>query len=73
MNPQRMLGIVLLVAGVILLLFGLNATESVTETVSEGLTGKYTDKTTWYIIGGLASALIGGSMTLFGGGRIRSA
>jgi len=72
MNPQRILGIVLLVVGIILFAFGLNATESVTDTVSEGLTGKYTDKTTWFLIGGIAMALVGGAMALFGGGRSRS-
>jgi hypothetical protein len=73
MNSQRILGLALLVVGVIILVFGLNATESVSDTVSEGLTGRYTDKTMWYIIGGSALALIGGGMTLFGGGRARSA
>lgn len=69
MNSQRLLGIVLLVVGIVLFAFGLNATESLTDTVSEGLTGKYTDKTTWFLIGGIAMALVGGAMALFGGGR----
>lgn len=67
MNSQRLLGIALLAVGVILLVFGLNATESVGESVKEGLTGRYTDKTTWFIVGGAAAAIIGGLMTLFGG------
>jgi uncharacterized protein DUF3185 len=70
MNSQRALGLVLLVVGVILFLFGLNATDSVADSVSEGLTGKYTDKTMWYIVGGLASALVGAALTFFG--RVRS-
>lgn len=69
MNSQRLLGIALLVAGVLLLVFGLNATESVGESVKEGVTGRYTDKTTWFIVGGAAAAIVGGLMTLFGGGR----
>ena len=73
MNSQRALGLILLVLGIGLLLFGLNATESLTEEISEGLTGKYTDKTTWYILGGIAMALVGGAMALVGGGRTRSA
>ena len=72
MNSKRMLGLVLLVVGVVLLLFGVNATESVSDTVSEGLTGRYTDETMWYIVGGAALAVLGGLMTLFGG-RARSA
>jgi hypothetical protein len=73
MSSQRILGVVLLAVGVVLLLFGLNATDSLTEEVKEGLTGKYTDKTTWYILGGVALTLVGGAMALIGGGRTRSA
>jgi protein-S-isoprenylcysteine O-methyltransferase Ste14 len=72
MNSQRILGIALLVAGVILLVFGLQATDSVTESVKEGVTGTYTDKTTWFIVGGAAAAIIGGLITLFGGRRTLS-
>jgi presenilin-like A22 family membrane protease len=63
---------VLLVVGLVLFAIGLNATDSVTEDISEGLTGKFTDKTTWYLLGGLAMALAGGAMSLFGG-KTRSA
>jgi len=73
MSSQRILGVVLLAVGIGLLIFGLNATDSVGEKVTEGLTGKYTDKTTWYIIGGVALALAGGAMALIGGRRTRSA
>jgi hypothetical protein len=73
MSSQRLLGLVLLVIGAVLFFIGLNATDSVSDNISEGLTGKFTDKTTWYLIGGLAMALVGGAMTLFGGGKLRSA
>jgi hypothetical protein len=73
MSPQRIVGMILLVVGVGLLLFGLNAADSLTEEVSESLTGRYTDTTTWYILGGLAMALVGGALALVGGGRTRSA
>lgn len=72
MSSQRILGIALLVAGVILLVFGLQATDSVSESVKEGVTGTYTDKTTWFIVGGAAAAIIGGLITLFGGRRTLS-
>ena len=68
MNSQRLLGIILLVLGGVFFFIGLNATDSFTEEVTEGLTGKFTDKTTWYLIGGLAMALVGGAMALVGGG-----
>ena len=72
MSSKRMLGLVLLIVGIALLLFGVNASDSVTDTVKEGLTGRYTDKTMWYIVGGGALAVLGGLLTLFGG-RARSA
>jgi hypothetical protein len=41
--------------------------------VTEGVTGKYTDETTWFILGGIALSLVGGALVLVGGGRTRSA
>ena len=55
------------------LIFGLNATDSFSEKVTEGVTGKYTDETTWFILGGIALSLVGGALVLVGGGRTRSA
>lgn len=66
MSPNRLLGVILLVVGVILLYFGLQATDSVSESITEGLTGKYTDKTTWYIIGGAVAIIAGGMLAAFG-------
>jgi uncharacterized membrane protein len=63
---SRALGIVMLVVGVVLLFFGLNATDSVSDTVSEGVTGRYTDETMWYLIGGAALAIGGALMAFFG-------
>ncbi len=73
MNHQRIVGMIVLVVGVGLLLFGLNAADSLTEEVASNLTGRYTDATTWCILGGLAMALVGGALALAGGGRTRSA
>jgi hypothetical protein len=66
---QRVLGIVLLVVGLVVLAFGLNATDSVSDSVSEGVTGRYTDKTMWYLIGGGALAVLGAGMAIMRGGR----
>lgn len=64
MDLQRTLGIVLLVVGTAFLVFGLIATESLTESVSEGLTGRFTDKTTWYLVGGLAAVVGGAALSM---------
>jgi hypothetical protein len=69
MSTKRIVGIALLVIGIGLLFFGLQATDTLTEEVHETLTGRYTDETTWYLIGGAAAAVVGLLLTLFGGRR----
>lgn len=59
MSPQRIVGIVLVVVGVVLLVMGLSASDSVADQVSETFTGKFTQSTTWYIVGGLGLAILG--------------
>jgi hypothetical protein len=56
---RRIVGIVLLAVGGLLLFFGFNASHSVTEQVVEGVTGRFTDKTTWYFVLGFAGAIAG--------------
>ena len=67
MNSQRILGVVLLVVGVVLLVLGMNASHSVADQVSNTFTGRFTQATTWYILGGGAAALLGLLMVLVGG------
>ena len=67
MNPRRMFGIVLLLVGVGLLIVGMNASHSVADRVSNTFTGRFTDGTTWYIVGGIAVALLGLFMALVAG------
>ena len=62
MASQKMVGIVLLVVGLILLYFGLQASDSVGEQVVETFTGRFTDETMWYLIGGAAAIVAGGFM-----------
>lgn len=59
MSAQRIIGIVFLVLGVALLVIGLNASDSVADQVSETFTGRFTDKTTWYILGGIGMGILG--------------
>jgi LPXTG-motif cell wall-anchored protein len=69
MSNQRIFGIVLLVVGVVLFIMGMNASDSVADKVSETFTGRFTDKTTWLIIGGLGAALLGLLLTFFRNGK----
>jgi hypothetical protein len=50
---------VLLVVGTVLLIVGMNASNSLADQVSNTLTGRFTQGTTWYIVGGVASAVLG--------------
>ena len=56
---SRGVGLALLVVGVILLIFGINASNSVGSDLSNLFTGKPTDKAVWFIIGGAAAMVIG--------------
>ena len=67
MIARRVAGIVLLVVGVILFIVGMNASDSVADRWSNFFTGHFTDATVWYIIGGVASAIVGLMMIIFGG------
>lgn len=68
MPVQRIIGIVLLVAGLVLLYFGWQSSESVGEQLHESVTGRFSDETMWYLIGG-AVASVGGLLLALMGGR----
>lgn len=66
MSPVRILGIVLVVVGIILLGMGYNASQSVGEELTEAVTGRFSDQTTWHFIAGAAAAVGGLLLTIFG-------
>lgn len=66
MNVQRVVGIALLVAGVVLFVVGMNASGSVVDRWSNFFTGHFTDATMWYIVGGVALAVVGLILAMFG-------
>lgn len=69
MHWSRIVGIGLLVLGVVLLFMGWAATDSFTEEVSETLTGRYTEETRNYLIGGAVAAVVGVVLLVFGAKR----
>jgi uncharacterized membrane protein YidH (DUF202 family) len=69
MNGPRILGFVLLAVGILLLIIGYNASQSVTEQAMETLTGRFTETTTWYFIGGVACTVGGLGLLAFGKGK----
>jgi uncharacterized membrane protein YidH (DUF202 family) len=64
MVSQKLLGIILVVIGIILLVFGFNASQSLGDQVTETFTGRFTDETMWYIIGGAVAVVVGGFLAL---------
>ena len=64
---NKAIGIALLVVGVILLVWGINASESVGSEISKTFTGSPTDKSIWLIIGGVVSGITGVGLLVFTG------
>lgn len=64
MGGAKLVGIILLVVGIALLYFGFQSTQSVGDQLTETLTGRFTDKTMWYLIGGAAAFVAGGFLAL---------
>ena len=69
MNMKRGLGLALLVIGAVLVYFGLQSTDSFGEKIVEGVTGRYSDGTMGYLIGGAVSAALGLGLLVFGKGK----
>lgn len=65
MNAKNVLGFVLLIVGLILLFFGVQATGAFGEKVVHDFTGHYTDNTMTYLIGGGVSAVLGLALLVF--------
>jgi hypothetical protein len=65
MGNQRLVGVVLLVVGIILLYFGWQASESLGDQITRTFTGRFTNDTMWYLIGGAAAAVAGVFLLLF--------
>lgn len=66
MPANRIIGLAVFVAGLVLLGFAWHASDAPIEQASETLTGSYTDQTMWYWVLGAAAAIGGGALALFG-------
>ena len=63
------LGIALLVIGIALVGYGINASDSASSGISRIFTGTPTNKTLWLLLGGGAAAIVGLVMTFRGSGK----
>lgn len=59
MTTQNIIGVIMLLAASVLLYFGFQESQSVGEQVYETFAGRFTESTTWYLVGGAAAALGG--------------
>ncbi|MBV5335750.1 DUF3185 family protein [bacterium] len=66
MTMFRILGVAALVVGVVLLVFAFNASNAPVDQLANSLTGRYTDHTMWYLLGGIAAAVTGGALVMSG-------
>jgi hypothetical protein len=62
---NKPLSFAILVVGIILLVFGLNAHDSVASSAKEAVTGTPTDKSLWLIVLGTIGIVTGGFGALF--------
>ena len=69
MSTRRAVGVGLLVAGLALLVFGLDSSGSLANELSETFTGAPTDRTMWMIVGGIGTAAVGAVLAIAPGPR----
>ena len=62
---NRAVFLVLLVVGVILLVYGINAHDSLASTAKQAVTGTPTDRSIWLIVLGVAGIIVGGLGSMF--------
>jgi len=63
---QSVVGIALLVVGVVLIIFGMQASASLGSRLSELFTGAPSDRTFWLLIAGVVAAMLGLGLLLTG-------
>jgi hypothetical protein len=61
---NKAIGIGLLALGIMLIIFGINSSNSVGSDFSRFFTGSPTNKSIWLLIGGVGSLVVGGVMSL---------
>jgi divalent metal cation (Fe/Co/Zn/Cd) transporter len=54
----------LLIVGIVLIIFGIDASESIGSEVSRFFTGTPTDKSMWLLLGGIAATTVGAVFSL---------
>ncbi len=66
MKMNRIIGTAIFAIGIALLVVAFRATDAPLEKLSDTMTGRYSDETMWYFAAGIAAAVGGGLVALFG-------
>lgn len=66
MSSNQVIGLLLAAVGLFLLVFGFNASQAPVDQISETFTGKFTDSTMMYLLGGVVALVAGGALALLG-------
>ena len=64
---KKYIGIVMLIGGIVLLIYGFKAKDSIESKVSQTFTGTPSDNAKWLLVGGVACCVVGGGMIMFKG------
>lgn len=59
MSTNKIIALAFLVCGIVLVIYGVSASESFGSDVSRFFTGSPTDKTIWLLIGGIVAIAVG--------------
>jgi len=66
---QRFAGFAVLVVGIVLVVWGVNASESAGSEISKFFTGAATNKSIYLLVGGAVALMVGASMAFTGRGK----
>jgi hypothetical protein len=61
---NKAIGLALLVVGIALIVYGIDASNSTSSSISKTFTGTPTNKAMWLLWGGVGSAVVGAVLTL---------
>lgn len=64
---NKILSLAILIGGIVLVVYGISATESIGSDFSRFFTGSPTDKSIWLLVGGIAAVIVGGGGLAYGG------
>jgi multisubunit Na+/H+ antiporter MnhB subunit len=66
---NNIVGLAIFAVGIVLLVFGFNASHSFGSDVSRFFTGNPTDRSIWFLVGGAAAVIVGLVVAIRGGRR----